>query len=279
MKKIKSVLFFYNSKSRKTAEFASRAAKALSARGVRILSVCVNEPCPLPPSADAAVSVGGDGTALFAARHIADKGVPLLAINAGGLGFLSGLEPRDFRSGLETFLAGRFEVKKRSLLSAEVRRGGRRVFGPQPALNDCVLRASEARAFTLSVSCGREFVSEYFGDGMIISTPTGSTAYSLAAMGPIAHPSLDVLIINPICPHTLTHRPIVVPAAKQVILKAGGVRAPLSVDLCLDGQESFHLDEGDSVIVSRHRRPLKLLLPPGFSWFEVLRRKLSWGER
>jgi NAD+ kinase len=279
MKKIRSVLLFYNSKRKKTADFAARAASLLASSKVSVTSVCVNEPCSVPLRADAAISVGGDGTALFAARHIVDKGTPLLGINAGGLGFLSGLEPRDLRAGIGEFLAGRFEVKPRSLLGAEVRRGGRRVFGPQPALNDCVLRASEARAFTLEVSCGREFLSSYFGDGMIISTPTGSTAYSLAAMGPIAHPSLDVFIINPICPHTLTHRPMVVPAGKPVTLRAGGVRAPMNIDLCLDGQESFHLEDGDAVVVRRHPRPLRLLVPPDFSWFEVLRRKLSWGER
>lgn len=279
MKKIKSVLLFYNSKRKKTTDFAARAAKIMTSRGVKVVLVCVNEPCPASLRADAAISVGGDGTALFAARHIVEKGIPLLGINAGGLGFLSGLEPGGLKAGIGDFLAGRFEIKPRRLLSAEVKRGGRRVFGPQPALNDCVLRASEARAFTLSVSCGKEFISEYFGDGMIISTPTGSTAYSLAAMGPIAHPSLDVFIINPICPHTLTHRPIVVPADKPVTLMTGRVRAPMSIDLCLDGQESLHLRDGDAVVIRRHPRPLRLMVPPGFSWFEVLRRKLSWGER
>lgn len=280
MKRIKSVILFFNSKRRKAISYAAAIERRLQKAGARVQKVCVNDPACELKAADAAVAVGGDGTVLYAARHVIRRGIPVLGINAGGLGFLSGLEQKDFLKSVEVFLAGKFHKVKRSLLSVSVKRGERTVFGPQPALNDCVLRNPEARAFQLRASFGGQFLSDYFGDGLIVSTPSGSTAYSLAASGPIVLPDLEVILLSPICPHTLTHRPIALSAAKELeVTVRPGSYAPQALSLSIDGQENFGLEPGDTVLVSRYPRAFEMLVPDGFSYFDILRRKLSWGER
>lgn len=280
MKRIKRVVLFYNSKRRKSLSFADAVGRRLGAAGAAVSRVCVNDAaCEFGP-ADAAVAVGGDGTVLYAARHVIGRGIPVLGINAGGLGFLSGVERKEFLKSVEPFLRGEFKKISRSLLSVSVMRGGKTVFGPLPALNDCVIRSQEARAFSLRASFGGEFLSEYFGDGLIISTPSGSTAYSLAASGPIVLPGLEVVLLSPICPHTLTHRPIVLSASEELKVQVeGGRSGPQVMTLSLDGQENFRLQYGDDVVIGKHRRNFHMLAPHGFSYFDILRRKLSWGER
>ncbi|PIU19583.1 MAG: hypothetical protein COT18_06745 [Elusimicrobia bacterium CG08_land_8_20_14_0_20_59_10] len=280
MKRIRSVALFYNSNRRKALAYAAAIERRLRSAGARVRRVCVNDaPCEIE-KADAAVAVGGDGTVLFAARHVIKHRIPVLGINAGGLGFLSGAEQKDFLTKTDEFLKGGFKKIKRSLLCVSVLRGGRTVSGPLPALNDCVLRSSEARAFTLRASYGGRFLSEYFGDGLIIATPSGSTAYSLAASGPIIMPDLEVFLLSPICPHTLTHRPIVLSAADELRVTVHGSRSgPQHLALSLDGQENFTLEPGDTVLVRRHARSFEMLAPRGFDYSDVLRRKLSWGER
>jgi len=280
MKPIKSVVLFYNSERRKALGFASVIEKKLRAAGTKVLKVCVNDACFGFKTADAAVAVGGDGTVLYAARHVITLGIPVLGINAGGLGFLSGIEQKAFLKSMSVFLAGGFKKIKRSLLSVSVTRAGHTVFGPLPALNDCVIRSPEARAFSLRAYSGSEFLSDYFGDGLIVSTPSGSTAYSLAASGPIVMPDLEVFLLTPICPHTLTHRPIALAAAEElkVAVRAGRSGQQL-LTLSIDGQENFRLKPGDEVIVSKHPRSFEMLAPQDFSYFDILRRKLSWGER
>jgi NAD+ kinase len=280
MKRIKNVILFYNSKRRKALDYAAAIERRLRASGVKVARVCVNDPACEIGKGDAAVAVGGDGTVLYAARHLIGRGLPVLGINAGGLGFLSGIEQKEFLRSAEAFLRGEFRRFSRSLLSVSVRRGGKTAFGPLPALNDCVIRSQEARAFTLRASYGRDFLSEYFGDGLIISTPSGSTAYSLAASGPIVMPDLAVVLLSPICPHTLTHRPIVLSASETLKVEVeGGRSGPQVLTLSLDGQENFRLEHGDSVVIGRHPKDFKMLAPQGFSYFDILRRKLSWGER
>ncbi|MCX5791512.1 MAG: NAD(+)/NADH kinase [Elusimicrobia bacterium] len=280
MKKIKSVLLFYNSRSRKALKYAASIQRSLAAGGAKILKLCVNDPCREFGRADAAVAVGGDGTVLYAARHVIKRGIPVLGINAGGLGFLSSIGQKEFLKNSALFLSGGFTRIKRSLLSVSVMRGGKTVSGPLPALNDCVIRSPEARAFVLQASYGGQFLSEYFGDGLIVSTPSGSTAYSLAASGPIIMPDLEVFLLSPICPHTLTHRPIVLSALGELrVAVQGGRSGPQPLTLSLDGQENFRLEPGDEVVVRRYPRSFQMLAPRGFSYFDMLRRKLSWGER
>lgn len=280
MKSIKSVVLFYNSKRKKSITFASSVERMLKARGAAVVKICVNEPVRAFRKADAAVTVGGDGTVLYAARHVIKFGMPVLGINAGGMGFLSGMERSDFRPNLAAFLGGRLNKVRRQLLSVEVRRRSRRAFGPYPALNDCVIRSAESRAFKLRACFGRKFLSEYFGDGLIISTPTGSTAYNLAASGPIVLPGLGVFLLSPICPHTLTHRPIVLPSGEEIrITVAGDPRQDHLITMAIDGQENFELEPADEIVMRRYPRDLEMLVPDNFSYFDVLRKKLSWGER
>ncbi|MBI4656509.1 MAG: NAD(+)/NADH kinase [Elusimicrobia bacterium] len=281
MHRMKDIILFYNSKRKKTLAFAKRVERILKAKKIRIFKICVNESGESPVSrADAAVSIGGDGTVLYAARKIIDKDIPLLGINAGGLGFLSGMESIELDKNIRKFLDNKFSIAERKLFSIEVLRKTRRIFGPAPALNDCVVRTLDARAFIIKADFSGEFLTKYFGDGVIVSTPTGSTAYNLAALGPIVSPELDVFLLSPICPHTLTHRPVVLSADGSIKLtvmeKSDG---DYRVSLCLDGQENFRLKSLDEIVITRHPKTLRMLVPENFSYFDVLRKKLMWGER
>ena len=261
-------------------DYAASIERRLEAGGAKVIKICVNDVCREFGRADAAIAVGGDGTVLYAARHVIRYGMPVLGINAGGLGFLSGIEQKEFLENPGLFLRGGFKKIKRSLISVSVLRGDTVVSGPLPALNDCVIRSPEVRAFVLRASYGGQFLSEYFGDGLIVSTPSGSTAYSLAASGPIIMPDLELILLSPICPHTLTHRPIVLSAAQELRVSVqAGRSGPQLLALSLDGQENISLEPGDTVLVRRHPQSLEMLAPHGFDYFDVLRRKLSWGER
>lgn len=280
MKPIRSVVLFYNSKRKEAITFSAGVERRLKKRGVAVTKVCVNDRECEFEKADAAITIGGDGTVLYAARHVIKSGMPVLGVNAGGLGFLSAIERSDFDRHLEAFLGNRMERVKRQLLSAEVFRGAKRVFGPYPALNDCVIRSSESRAFPLRAYFGSQFLSEYFGDGLIISTPSGSTAYNLAALGPIVLPELAVFLLSPVCSHTLTQRPIVLSSGEDVTIVPGGRSGcDCCVSLSLDGQENFLLEPGDRIRIRKDPRHFVMMMPPGFSYFDVLRKKLRWGKR
>ena len=280
MKRIKSVVLFYNSKRKKALAFVTSLERRLKSRGVRIFKVCVNGGASNFGKADAGITVGGDGTVLYAARHVIKYGIPILGINAGGLGFLSGIERSGFEKRLDVFLNNGFKKIKLQLLSVEVFRRGKRILGPYPALNDCVIRSTEARAFTLRANFGTQFLSEYFGDGLIISTPTGSTAYNLAALGPIVLPELEVFLLSPVCPHSLTHRPIVLSSLEDItITVCGRPGHGYNVALSLDGQENSVLRAADKIIIRKYPKNFEMLVPHDFSHFDILRKKLRWGER
>ncbi|MBI5625478.1 MAG: NAD(+)/NADH kinase [Elusimicrobia bacterium] len=261
---------------------AGVVAGLLRDRGVRVRLAMGSRPAAAIKGSDLAIVLGGDGTVLRAARALVPHSVPLLGVNTGGLGFLTAVDVPEFGRSCDAILAGEFRVVERELLEVRVLRDGRTVFGPEIALNDCVMRCSEqARAISIRAESGREFVADYFGDGLIIATPTGSTAYSLAASGPIVAPSLDVLLVTPICPHTLGQRPLILPGRRRFsagLLTRPGHASP-RVLVSLDGQVEFPVRPGDEVRVTRHRRTLKLILHPGHTNFEVLRAKLKWGGR
>lgn len=277
-----SVLIFRNEAKPDSSRTLALVRTLLRAHGARAVTAARVPTSRSLRDADLAIALGGDGTMLHVAREVAPRGIPLLGINVGTLGFLSAAEAGDLKRCVGSVLAGRFAVEERSMLSAEVLRGGRRIYGPDLALNEVVIRCGEqARAITLSTRSGERFVADYFGDGLIVATPTGSTAYSLAASGPIIDPSLDVTLVAPICPHALTQRPLIVPAHLPLTIRLGKRRegeAP-RVLVSLDGRPGCDLKLGDEVRVRRAETPLRLLLPPGRSFFEVLRRKLKWGQR
>jgi NAD+ kinase len=213
----------------------------------------------------------------MAARAIALRPRPILGVNLGGLGFLTETGPDEMEKMIEEILAGRYELDRRIGLEVSVVRGGRTILR-QAILNDAVINKSAlARIIEIGLSIDREPVTTYRSDGLIISTPTGSTAYSLSAGGPIVHPNLEAFLITPICPHTLSLRPLVVPddSIAELSLRTGDSE----VYLTLDGQVGHPLKIKDRVRVRRSRQPILMVRSLRKSYFKVLRRKLHWGER
>jgi NAD+ kinase len=231
---------------------------------------------------DLILSLGGDGTLLRASRLILGRGVPLLGINLGYLGFLTVGGPDDLEVCLERLVAGDYELERRFTLRCEIldEHGG--VQAVFHALNDMVVHKSgEARVARLEMRVGppglEEDIGSFSGDGIIVATPTGSTAYNLSAGGPIVVPTMECITVTPICPHTFAVRPLVVPSVDAVTIHSLEPDAALA--LTADGQESRPLAEGEWVRVSRGDSPLELVRLPGTSFFGTLRRKLQWAAR
>jgi NAD+ kinase len=229
---------------------------------------------------DMVLVLGGDGTLLGMADRISEAGsdIPILGVNFGSLGFLTEVTLPELYPALHAALTGQARVEERLMLRSTTLRFGKSLV-ESIALNDVVVtKGARSRLIDLSVSVGDLFVTRVKADGLIIATPTGSTAYNLAAGGPIVQPDVDALILTPIAPHTLTNRPIVIPGTSVVRVQ------PLIDDrdevyLTFDGQEEFWLRAGDELQVCRADRPLRLIRPSTRSYFEVLRQKLKWGER
>lgn len=227
--------------------------------------------------ADLVVVLGGDGTLLSVARHSTSRPVPVLGVNLGGLGFLTDVRPEEVYRALERVLDGHYRAEPRGMLSAAVLRRGKAIRRFQ-ALNDVVInKGALARVLDLATSVDGVPLCTYKADGLIFATPTGSTAYSLSAGGAIVDPSVGVVMIAPICPHTLTQRPIVLPERARIRV---AVSSPdEEVLLTVDGQEGMPLENHDIVEVSRSRHHALLVRSPAHSFFELLRTKLRWGER
>jgi len=226
---------------------------------------------------DLLIVLGGDGTLLSAARALGNHNVPILAVNLGGLGFLTSVTLDELYPLLEQVLAGKHRTSERMMLDAEVIREGKTI-ERQCALNDAVAnKAALARMLDFDVHVDRNHVGRYRADGIIVATPTGSTAYSLAAGGPIIDPDLNAFVITPICPHMLTNRPLVVSDAARIDLDFAPAEEPVYVTL--DGQIGFQLNPKDRVTIAKSRNRVALVRPPSKTYFEVLRSKLKWGER
>lgn len=226
--------------------------------------------------ADALVVLGGDGT-LLAASRLLEKAIPVLGVNFGSLGFLTEITLDDLYPALEGVLEGRYQHDERRLLRAVVRRQGRPDV-TSDVLNDVVItKAGPSRIIEVDVTVDGAFVSSFRADGIIVSSPTGSTAYNLAAGGPILHPRLPAVVITPICPHMLTNRPLVVGDEARIEARLRAAR-DVEVYAALDGQETFAFADGDHVTVTGSPRRLKLVKPPGRDYYEVLRTKLKWGD-
>ena len=231
----------------------------------------------LPSKTDMIILLGGDGTLLAAGRMMGDSKVPILPVNLGGLGFLTSVTLEELYSVLEEVLAGNHRISERVLLEAEVLRGGQ-VIEKQRALNDAVLnKAALARIIDLELLIDGGYVCSYKADGLIVSTPTGSTAYSLAAGGPIVYPVLDAFVITPICPHSLTNRPLVVPDTMRIEIDFHC--GDESVFLTIDGQVGIELKEGDRVAIRKAPTKLRVVRPVKKTYFQILRNKLKWGGR
>ena len=231
----------------------------------------------LPEGLELLVVLGGDGTLLSATRALAGQRVPILAVNLGGLGFLTSVTREELYPVLEQVLDGRHNTSERMMLDAHTFRNGK-VVERQTALNDAVInKAALARMLDFDVYVDSAPVGRYRADGLIVATPTGSTAYSLAAGGPIVHPQLDAFVITPICPHMLTNRPLVIPDTARVEIDIAAGEEP--VYLTLDGQIGFQLQPSDRVVVTKSKNRVAFIRSPQKTYFEVLRSKLRWGER
>jgi NAD+ kinase len=231
----------------------------------------------VPDGCDLAIVLGGDGTLLSAARAVAGRAIPVLAVNLGGLGFLTAIPVGDLFPELERALTGVHRLTRRCLLHVSVLRG-EDVVAEYQALNDVVIaKSSIARIVDLDVWAGDTFVCEYKADGLIVSTPTGSTAYSLAAGGPIVFPTVGAVCVTPICPHTLTNRPLIIPSDMPV--RVVSHMKDEDSFLTVDGQVGGALEPGDVVECRASKSEVLLVQPPDKTFFDVLRQKLKWGER
>jgi NAD+ kinase len=239
----------------------------------------VAEKIELVDTVEMIVVLGGDGTLLSVADSVAGAGksIPILGVNFGSLGFLTEVTLPELYTSLETVLSGKARIEERMMLASTVRRA-RQTLATHVALNDVVVtKTARARMIDLSVSVGDEFVTRVRADGLIVATPTGSTAYNLAAGGPIVQPTVDALVLTPIAPHTLTNRPIIIPASSTVHVQPH-MDTRDEVFITFDGQAGFQLEEGDEISICRAERTLHLIRPSTRSYFEVLRQKLKWGE-
>ena len=226
---------------------------------------------------DLAIVIGGDGTILHAARSLADNNVPLVGINIGRLGFLADISPGDIDSSLDSILSGDYLREERMLLNASVIRGNKTIFSAD-ALNDVVVHIRDvARMMEFETQIDGHYVNHQRADGLIVSTPTGSTAYALSSGGPILHANLDAITLVPISPHTLTNRPIVVSSDSEVQISIIETKKAIAQVTC-DGQSSFDVAIGDHITIKRKQGVITLLHPPGYDYYNILRAKLLWSE-
>lgn len=226
--------------------------------------------------ADLIIVLGGDGTMISSARLTGKREIPVLGINYGSLGYLTEFRIEEMFSALEAILAGKYEIDRRVMLEVEHRRDGEKVFGGR-VLNDVVInKAAIARIIEIEVELNNLYVNSFRSDGLIVSTPTGSTAYNLSAGGPIIYPSMNAVVMTPICPFTLTNRPIVVPDTAEINLHLKNENE--GVVLTLDGQIGFSMRAGDRVLIRKSQTPFNLVQPPNRNYFDVLRNKLKWGR-
>jgi NAD+ kinase len=241
----------------------------------RLLGLGNGEPVSeLARRADLGIVVGGDGTLLSAARELADHEIPILGVNLGRLGFLVDITPADIHACLAAVFDGHYDAESRFLLSAQVGTGPTYL-----ALNDVVLHKwNIARMIEFETWIDGRFVYTQRSDGLIISTPTGSTAYALSGGGPLMTPDLAAVALVPICPHTLSNRPIVIGADSTIEISVCGNTDPADVRITCDGANNLTLQEGERLTVNRHSTEVRLLHPVGHDHFDVLRAKLGWGE-
>lgn len=240
-----------------------------TARALRVRATTLSEP-RLARAADLVVALGGDGTLLRAARAVGAAGTPVMGVNLGGLGFLTEFSTDEARAGIRRFCRGRHREEPRLVL--EVRAGRRHGF----CLNDCAVNmGASGRVIKVNARSGASFINRYVGDGVVVATPTGSTAYSLAAGGPVVHPALDAILLTPLCPHALAARPLILAPGTVLTLELVPDSDPALLNL--DGQQRWRLAPGATVSVTRAPHALRLVTPRTRTWYRILRDKLKWS--
>jgi len=231
----------------------------------------------IPDQTDLVVVLGGDGTLISVARMIGDRDVPILGVNLGSLGFLTEITLDELCSSVDRYIRGDYSISERMMLHIVVVRDGEAI-EEKTVLNDVVInKGALARIIDLETTINDSYLTTFKGDGLIVSTPTGSTGYSLSANGPILYPELDCYLITPICPHTLTNRPIVVAGDARISVALKCINE--DVFLTLDGQVGVALKCGDIIRISKAARRTRLIISSSKDYFEILRTKLKWGER
>ncbi|HSL41624.1 MAG TPA: NAD(+)/NADH kinase [Desulforhopalus sp.] len=254
------------------ASYADSLAGWLKMRGVEVGLNTIS------PSEDLVVVLGGDGTLLHIAEDAARHRIPVLGINLGNLGFLTEFTEKESFPALESILAGPISVENRLMLKARITRGGQ----TEPyryALNDVVIAKNVLdRLLNLSTSADDEYITTYRADGLIFSSPTGSTAYNLSAGGPLVYPGLETITVTPICPFMLSSRPIILPAAMRITTRFETTSASQRAQVIVDGQSFWEIGKGDILEVATARHPLKLIVSNGRDYFTIVRNKLHWGS-
>ncbi|MCU0760861.1 MAG: NAD(+)/NADH kinase [Steroidobacteraceae bacterium] len=275
----------------RVAESAGQLAAHLAARGIAPLAlddeidrfdgieVSGVAEAELAARADLVVAIGGDGTLLYAAGLVAERGTPLLGINRGRLGFLTDVLPADMLASVDAALAGDVEVDQRRLLAAQLRTADGRVTARGLALNDVVIQKWQSgHLLDFETSINGRYVNTHGGDGLVVASATGSTAYALSCGGPIVEPQLDAIVVAPICPHTLSDRPIVV-SSRSVVEVRLVERPDTRAEVTCDGRVLGAMELGEALLISPSDHKITLLHPRGYDYFRLLRSKLNWGRR
>ena len=280
MTEVASVFLITNLSKKRADELHSDICDFLKERNIRIYehSFTGDPEVVTPPDADLVMVLGGDGTVLYSARLCAGLGMPILAVNLGTFGFLAEVNPTEWKWAFEMFEQGQMGLSRRVMLNTSLRRRGSVIFNAC-CLNDCVISSTGmAKLVNLNVGISNQEVIKYRSDGIILSTPTGSTGYSLAAGGPILHPELSAMIVNPINPFTLSNRPLVIPADEEVTVQIGS-KQRTELAMTLDGQIVVELLPGDEVVTKKHGCSADLLSFTTMNFYEVVRKKLNWKGR
>jgi NAD+ kinase len=282
---IKKVGIVANTEKEKIAEYARSLKEWLEERGIEVLieadiasKIGIRGGLTwdnLARRAELIAVLGGDGTMLRTARYVAKYNVPIVGINMGSFGYLTEVNLNEMHSALELILRGNYLTEKRMMLDVSIIHG-KTIIKAGSVLNDVVInRGNLSRIVELETTINSKYLTTYKADGLIISTPTGSTAYSLSAGGPIVYPEKDLIVLNPICPHTLTNRPIILPEDSDLRVRVWSKER--GATLTLDGQQSYRIRSGDGITIRKSRCITKLVLSPHRSYWEILRSKLGWG--
>lgn len=277
-KRIRKAVLIVNSGKGDAEAVLGEVSGFLRAQGAEVTVVPVSDRPGLPVDrgTDFAVTLGGDGTLLYGARLLAGLNVPILGVNLGDLGFLTEVSRGEWSDALQKYIDGGLGLSRRIMLDAEVHRGGA-VSGRFGGLNDAVVRAGEhSRIIQVRLCLSGTFVARYRADGLIVATPTGSTAYSMSAGGPILHPEMDAFVLNPICAFTLSSRPVVVPGWERLEIEVER-RQRTGVALVIDGRDEVPLQPEDRVIITRSSQSTLIVLSDRRNFYEVLRGKLNWA--
>ena len=272
--KYKTVGIIFNESKSKAKEYSSAITKWLLTKNIKVKQI--SEHLTKNPSIDFIISLGGDGTMLRASRIASGFAIPIMGVHLGTLGFLTDTDTNEIYESLEGVLKNGIHCQERIMLDIEFQ-SNRKII-KTTALNDCVIRSVyDGRLASIDAFINGNFLCNYKGDGIVVSTPTGSTAYSLAISGPIVYPTLSIFIINPISPHTLTHRPMIVSSENILEFACSKTTKKHDLVVSIDGQENYTLKKNQKVKIKLHPKPAKFIKTHKNCYFETLKTKLNWG--